>query len=175
MIRFPGRAFSIAACAAILILDFVSKMLTHLYIPLMSHETFWYPYKGIGVFRNFFGIEFSISHATNRGAAWGVLAEFQSTLLIFRILLAVGLIIYFLFYNTRQSWFFPLALIIAGAAGNIIDAFIYGHVVDMIHFVLWGYDFPVFNIADTSIFIGVSLLILDSWFGENVKIKKKAR
>lgn len=177
MSRFSSRSLAILAGFFVFIIDAASKMLTHLYLPLMAHESFWYPYKGIGVFRNFFGIEFSISHATNRGAAWGVLAEYQFYLLLFRLVLVVGLIIYFLFYNTRQSWFFPLAFIIAGAAGNILDAFIYGHVVDMLHFVLWGYDFPVFNVADSSIFLGVSWLVLDSWLNEKKqkKVKKKAR
>lgn len=166
-------AAGIGAC--VLILDFISKLLTHLKLPLMTHDALWYPYRGIGVFKNFLGIEFSISHATNRGAAWGMFSEFQYYLLFFRILLVIGLILYFLFYNKNTSWYIPLALIIAGAAGNILDAFIYGHVVDMLHFVLWGYDFPVFNVADTAIFIGVSLLVLDSCFSQKVKMKKKTR
>jgi signal peptidase II len=54
-------------------------------------------------------------------------------------------------------------LIIAGGIGNILDYFIYGHVVDMFHFILWGYSFPVFNVADASIFMGIVSLLWMSW------------
>lgn len=151
--------------------DFISKYLTNEYIPLMNHRNPWYPYGGIGVFKNFLGIEFSISHATNRGAAWGIFSQYQDYLLALRIILVIGIIIYLIFYNKNKSWEIPLALIIAGAAGNIVDAFIYGHVVDMFHFVLWGYDFPVFNIADISIFLGVSTLLLLSSCNTKVKAR----
>lgn len=140
--------------------DFITKYLTHAFIPIMNRYTLWYPYGGIGIFKNLMGIEFSISHATNRGAAWGILAEFQDSLLILRIILVIGMLLYILFFNKNKSWEIPFTLIIVGAAGNISDYFLYGHVIDMLHFVLWGYDFPVFNIADSAIFLGIAWLIL---------------
>lgn len=143
-------------------LDIVSKYLTHSYIPLMQYSWLSYPYGGIGVFKNFLGIEFSISHQINRGAAWGAFSDFQISLLCLRVVMVLGLLIYAVGFNKKSAWNFPFALIIAGAAGNIVDYFIYGHVVDMLHFVLWGYDFPVFNIADSSIFIGICWLLLTS-------------
>jgi len=143
--------------------DLVSKFLTQEFLPLTNWYTLWYPYGGIGVFKNFFGIEFSLIHATNKGAAWGMLSNFQEYLLVFRIVLICGLLIYALFINKHKLWEVPLALIIAGALGNVIDFFLYGHVVDMLHFVLWGYDFPVFNIADVAIFCGISSLFIISW------------
>jgi signal peptidase II len=157
----------------VFIADYVTKFLTNAYLPLMRPNWLWYPYGGIGVFKNFFGIEFSISHQINRGAAWGALADYQLPLLYLRIILVLTLIIYALFFNKRHERTIPIALIITGAVGNILDYFIYGHVVDMLHFVLWGYDFPVFNLADTSIFIGISSLIVLS-FLEN-PITKKAK
>lgn len=144
--------------------DLVSKYLTHAYLPLMHPGALWYPYGGIGVFRDFLGIEFSLSHQVNRGAAWGMLADFQIYLLCLRIALVIGLIVYAVFFNKNASWGIPLTLVIAGAFGNVVDYFLYGHVVDMLHFVLWGYDFPVFNIADASIFLGISSLVLMSCF-----------
>lgn len=146
----------------VFIADFISKYLTNAYLPIMQRNWLWYPYGGIGVFKNFLGIEFSLSHQINRGAAWGMLADYQLPLLYLRIGLIAVLIIYMIFFNKHTNWGIPLALIIAGATGNVIDYFLYGHVVDMLHFVLWGYDFPVFNIADSAIFIGVTLLIIIS-------------
>jgi signal peptidase II len=148
---------------AILFVDFLSKYLVQLHIPKMSFLFYRYPYGGIGVFKNFFGIEFSIIHATNRGAAWGVLAEWQDYLLYLRLALIAGMLIYVFFINKRTSWEIPLTLIIAGAMGNVIDYFLYGHVIDMLHFVLWGYEYPTFNLADSSIFIGIVWMIWLSW------------
>jgi signal peptidase II len=54
-------------------------------------------------------------------------------------------------------------LIATGAIGNILDYFIYGHVVDVFYFVFWGYSFPVFNVADSIIFCGIVVLFLQSF------------
>lgn len=140
--------------AGIVLFDQLTKWLTHTYIPLMTYSSS-YPYGGFGIFRDFLGIEFSISHLTNHGAAWGMLADFQIYLMALRILLIAGMAWYALFINKNSSWVYPLTLIVAGAIGNVLDYFIYGHVVDMLKFVFWGYEYPVFNLADSSVFLGV--------------------
>lgn len=150
----------------ILLADVVTKWLTHAHIPLMDYRFPVYPYGGVGVFEDFFGIEFSISHAINKGAAWGSFSAYQVPLLLLRLCFIGGLITYLFFFNKHTSKVIPLILIIAGAIGNVADYFIYGHVIDMFHFVLWGYDFPVFNIADTSISIGIAWLFLSSFCSE---------
>jgi signal peptidase II len=157
---FQNRYFPFIAVLCVLLSDGLSKYFTQLYIPLMHRYGFWYPYGGIPIFKNFFGIEFSISHQINNGAAWGMLASYQIPLLYFRILLISFLILYACLFNRRPEQTLPFALIIAGALGNVLDFFFYGHVVDMLHFVFWGYDFPVFNLADSSIFIGIAALLL---------------
>ena len=156
---------------AILFFDMLSKFFIQRFLPTMSYDTLWYPYGGIGIFRNLLGIEFSINHITNKGAAWGMLADFQEYLLFLRIACILGIVIYMLFYNQNRTLNFPCALIIAGAIGNVLDFFIYGHVIDMFHFVFWGYSYPVFNIADSAIFIGVFWLFFTTSFG---KQKRKA-
>lgn len=155
-------------------IDAFTKYLTHTSLPVMSRQTLWYPYGGIGVFKDFMGIEFSITHQINHGAAWGVLSNYQLPLLYFRIALVVTLFLYALFFNKNRGWSIPLALIISGAAGNILDYFLYGHVVDMFHFVLWGYDFPVFNVADSAIFLGIASLIIASGF-EKQPVKRRSK
>jgi signal peptidase II len=144
----------------LLCLDQLLKYFTHHFLPLMSQGLYLYPYSGISVFHNFLGIEFSISHATNTGAAWGAFADKQGLLLIFRVILITVLAVYLFSYNQKRSIQVPLALVLFGATANVLDYFIYGHVVDMFHFVLWGYDYPVFNLADSMIFIGVLCLLL---------------
>ena len=146
----------------VLLIDQISKWLVFSHLPLIESSTYLYPYGGIGIFRDFFGIEFSLNHMTNTGAAWGLLGKYPLPLIFLRMGLISALIIYFFYFNRHASWQVPLILVIAGAIGNVIDYFVYGHVIDMFHFVLFGYDFPVFNVADSAITIGIiSLFILN--------------
>lgn len=156
--------YTLLLALTILLLDQGSKFIVQKFIPLIDESYYVYPYGGIPVFKNFIGIEFSINHITNKGAAWGLFGGYQLILVLLRIVLIIWGIIYLFFYNQHRSWQIPILMILAGAIGNVIDFFMYGHVIDMFHVVLWGYDFPVFNIADSAITIGIGSLILLSWF-----------
>jgi signal peptidase II len=156
------RLLALLLGIVVLALDIASKSAVSSHIPLMNPYTMWYPYGGIGVFKDFLGVEFSIVYTVNKGAAWGILADYQHPLLWLRMGLILALLIYVFFFKSAQKWLFPLTLILAGAIGNVIDYFIYGHVVDLFHFILWGYDFPVFNVADSAICIGVFWLAISS-------------
>jgi signal peptidase II len=139
--------------------DAVSKYFVQALLPVMSIQFPLYPYGGIAIFKDFLGIEFSITHLTNSGAAWGALKGYQDYLLLVRLLLLAAMLVYVYRLNKQPALQFFLTLVIAGAFGNVLDYFIYGHVIDMLHFVLWGYDFPVFNIADSAVCVGVFGLI----------------
>ena len=56
---------------------------------------------------------------------------------------------------------FGFALIIGGAMGNLIDRFLYGHVIDYFLFHTPGWSFAIFNLADAAITVGAGLVILD--------------
>jgi signal peptidase II len=116
----------------------------------------------IKVFSGFFGISMQITHAINMGAAWGVLADFPNALVLVRILLIGALVLYFLGVNRRSEWNAPLALIISGALGNVIDYFHYGYVIDMVQLNFWGYEYPIFNLADSAIFIGSFWILISA-------------
>ena len=158
---------------SVVCLDQYTKWYTTTNIPLINPYDLVYPYNGIGVFENFLGIEFSISHVENRGAAWGVFSDHQILLIYVRLALIVGLICYAAWSAKARQWWVPLGLIIAGASSNVLDYFLYGHVVDMLHAVLWGYDFPVFNIADSSVFLGVAWITLSSLCASNQETHEK--
>lgn len=146
-----------------LLLDFISKYLTVSNLPLISSGPYIYPYGGIAVFKDFLGIEFSINHAINLGAAWSLFSDYTFLLTVSRIVLIAFLFYYVIFLNKDPLLRLPLTLILAGAVGNVLDIFFYGHVIDMFHFVLWGYDYPIFNLADTFICVGVILYLFFSW------------
>jgi signal peptidase II len=152
--------------AVLLILDIVTKAATVAFLPPMSSVDYVYPYGGVGVFQDFFGIEFSLSFTTNKGAAWGLFAQWQLALLAFRILLIGAMGFYAFCYVTRWKIRFAFLVVLTGAFANVLDYFVYGHVIDMLHFVLWGYDFPVFNFADIYINLGVASLLALTLFGE---------
>lgn len=157
-----NRYFAIFLGCLVLVLDAATKMWTHRLLPEISSRFFHYPYGGIGIFKDFYGVEFSIVHAINHGAAWGILSGYQKPLLVFRILLISALFIYAVFFNKRKKLWIPFALILSGAFANIIDYFIYGHVIDMFYFVFWGYSYPVFNVADSAIFLGILWVFLST-------------
>ena len=100
-----------------------------------------------------------ITYVQNKGAAWSMLSGRVNFLIIISILS----IIYFLFlsYKHRQAdkkKNIIYGLIIGGACGNLIDRLVYGFVIDMID--LSFIDFPIFNIADILISLGMFLLCL---------------
>lgn len=154
------QLFSVAIC--IFSLDYVAKALTTFFIQPFEYAPGVFPFGGIPVFQNFFGIDFCLNNVGNRGAAWGMFGSMQIPLLIFRTGVIIGLLGYLFFSPKSKPHHFPLVMIITGALGNVIDYFIYGHVIDMFHFVFWGYSYPVFNIADSAIFCGIGWMALQS-------------
>jgi len=110
-----------------------------------------------------------ITHWTNEGAAFSLFANSASPqvvrwgLICFSSLMA--LIILFLLVRLGDSFTLTtvaLALIFAGALGNVHDRIAYGSVVDFIEVHIFSYHWPDFNIADSSVVTGACLLLLDT-------------
>lgn len=110
-------------------------------------------------------------HWYNSGAAFGI---FQNGNLVFTILafIVIGAIIYYYPHAEAKDWTLKLAmgLQLGGAVGNLIDRLMMGKVTD---FISVG-NFPVFNIADASISVGVAVLLLGVWLKEREEKKLKA-
>jgi signal peptidase II len=111
-----------------------------------------------------FGVRFDLLLTTNQGAAWGALSAYPGLLLAVRLIFIVCLAFIYLGYAGSFSYRITVLAILAGAVGNIIDSLFWGHVVDMIHVTLWGWDYPVFNLADTWIFLGCVTFLFRSFF-----------
>lgn len=103
--------------------------------------------------------------AFNPGAAFSFLADEGGWQRWLFALLAIGVsavLAFWLARTPRQDWrsAAPLALIIGGALGNLIDRLRLGHVVDFIHVHYAQWNYPAFNIADSAITVGAVLLIV---------------
>ena len=106
-----------------------------------------------------FFLNFDLSYLENKGMAWGMFASFQTLILLVRIGV-IGYIIYgLLAKKSMQNDRFAFLMILFGAIGNVLDTFIYGFVIDMLHFTFFGRSYGVFNIADAMIFIGAFSLL----------------
>ncbi len=112
----------------------------------------------IEVIKNFF----YITLLYNTGAAWNFLNNNTLLLTIISVIASVGISIYYFASKEERTNLesVTLALIIAGAIGNGIDRIIAAKVTDFLDFYIFGYDFPIFNIADCAEVIGIGLLII---------------
>jgi signal peptidase II len=122
-------------------------------------EKHMYIGESISVLNNFLMIT---SHR-NRGAAWGMLEGQFLLFYIVTVIVVVGLIYYVKKNNIKDNFtLITIGLLIGGALGNFIDRVFRKEVVDFIDVIIFSYDFPVFNIADSSLFIGVVLLVIQT-------------
>ena len=148
------RALFALVSAAILLLDQVTKQLVTSAMALHS---------SVEVIPNLF----HLTLVTNRGALFGLLHDlpdpYRSSLFTLVPMLAIGLIVFFQIRTTLQDILAHtgLALILGGALGNLVDRIRLGHVIDFLDVFIGDHHWPAFNAADSSICIGVSLLILD--------------
>jgi signal peptidase II len=103
----------------------------------------------------------------NLGVAFSLLSGMEREFIVGMRVLIVAFVLW-LWRRTPKDRPFAHAgftLIIAGAIGNLIDGFAYGHVIDYILFHTETWSFAVFNLADSFITIGAGLVILDELFG----------
>jgi signal peptidase II len=102
-----------------------------------------------------------ITSHRNRGAAWGILQGQMWLFYVITIVVIVA-IMFYLHKAARGKMLLgvSLALMLGGAIGNFIDRVLRKEVVDFIHAYIFNYNFPVFNIADSALVIGVILLMI---------------
>jgi len=130
--------------------------------------------ESINIINNFF----SLTYVKNTGAAWSILSGKQFFLIIVTIMVIISLLIYlYKMKNYNSLDIIGYSLLLAGALGNLIDRIFYGYVIDYLDFLIFNYDFPIFNIADCCIVIGIMILFISSWreeygvYGRNRKYK----
>ena len=140
----------------ILIIDQVSKTLIETFVKLND---------SVQVIKDFFYI--TVVH--NTGGAWSIFSN-HSYLFIIASVIAIILLIKFMFgfkNNLRNNIAF--AFLFGGIFSNLADRIFLGYVRDFLDFKLCGYNYPIFNIADITIVVGVILLIVAVIKGEDHK------
>ncbi len=109
----------------------------------------------------------SLTYTENRGAAWGIFDQYP--------ILLIGIAIFFLWFllhNIKQEakikkiTGLAYALILGGLLGNLFDRLFFGYVIDYIQVFLGNYAFPIFNLADTFLVVGIILWIIKIIRGE---------
>lgn len=123
------------------------------------------------VIKNFF----TVTSHRNSGAAWGILSG--NMVFFYIITLLAGVLFYFLLKDTdlktKKLYTAGIILMIAGGIGNFIDRLLFQQVVDFIDIDLFSYtSFPIFNVADMCLVVGVIIFSIDIILEEVLKWKK---
>ena len=108
------------------------------------------------------------SHVRNTGAAWSMFDNNEIFVLVISCLIILGLIMY-IFKNKPKNKLEKIAygFILGGALGNFANRLVNGYVTDFIDVKIFNYDYPIFNLADIFIVVGVILFAIDIWRGNN--------
>ncbi len=132
----------------VLITDIISKLVIKTNLDL---------YESIKIIPNFF----NITYVMNDGAAFSILRGNQILLSILGISVIIGLGYYMNKDKLNNYKVIYYSLLIGGILGNILDRIIYKGVIDFLDFKIFGYDYPIFNLADSFIVISVILMIIE--------------
>ena len=115
------------------------------------------------------------TYVTNDGMAFGLSFPGGKHVLLIMTILLTGFIVGFLWKekNGHPLIKYGLALILGGAIGNLIDRLLYGKVVDFLDLMIGNFHWYIFNIADSSVTIGMILFIIHSVYIEQKKTNDK--
>ncbi len=141
---------------AIVILDQVTKALTRNSLEL---------YQSVPVIKNFF----HLTYVTNDGIAFGMNIPGGGYFFTIIALFLTGLLIWYLWQSRSKAFLLrlSLAVILAGAMGNLVDRVLYGKVVDFLDFMIGSYHWYIFNIADSAVTVGIGLFLYYSFFRDS--------
>lgn len=141
----------------LIIIDQVTKQIFQS-ILLIQREPFLLS-EQIVIIKNFF--QFNLSY--NDGGAWGILS---GNMILFYLITILSFGLFYLLaketdFTTKRFYSIAVMLLIGGTIGNFIDRLLFQEVIDFLDFVIFGYDFPIFNFADIFLVIGVIMFGID--------------
>lgn len=138
-------------------LDAVSKTLISTLIPYGDTVT---------IIKDFFWL----TYLKNTGAAWSLMEGQQWFFIILSSVASVVIGYFFLKSDRKQVWLrYALIFMFVGAFGNLMDRLMVGGVRDFLAFNIFGYHFPVFNVADMALNVGVGCMLVETILDERRK------
>jgi signal peptidase II len=160
-----ARTAHLLMALMVVIVDRWTKRLAAMHIALYAH---------IQVIPGFF----RLTHTENTGAAFSLFADsasrWKTAMLIAFSVIAMVVVTVLLWKQTRAMTMtgIALSLILGGAVGNLWDRAASGRVVDFLLFYVRQYQWPVFNLADSSIVVGAALLVLEIFFRKSPEVHR---
>ncbi|MFN2251604.1 MAG: signal peptidase II [Anaerolineae bacterium] len=154
-----GTALVLATAAAVVTLDQITKRLV---LARLAVGASW-PSADTAL-----GRFFSFTHVQNTGVSFGMFQGYNPYMIVVALAVVVGVLVFRRHAAKQRRGPEPpllsiaTGLIVGGAIGNLVDRVTIGHVVDFLDFKVW----PVFNVADSSVFLGVVALTLYIWHDE---------
>jgi signal peptidase II len=137
----------------------------------------------LGDARPVIGEFFQITSHRNKGAAFGILQNQRWFFIVITLVVVVGVIWYLEKMKRERKKLLPtaLGLLLGGAIGNFVDRALFGQVVDFLQFRFQfgffgrdiDYTYPIFNVADSAIVVGVGLILLDSLLSWRKEMREK--
>ncbi len=167
MTHRSARAIHFLLAVIVIVLDRWTKRLVAAHIAIYTH---------IQIIPGFF----RLTHTENTGAAFSLFADspshWKTVLLIGFSAVAMVVVSVLLWRQARPLTLtgIALSLILGGAVGNLWDRVASGRVVDFLLFYVRQYQWPVFNLADSSIVVGAALLVIDMLFSRPASISHES-
>ena len=122
---------------------------------------------------------FHLTYVRNPGAAFGILSDSAIRMPFFitvSLLASLGILWYIRQIPSEKRWqHLSLGLILSGALGNLIDRIRFGEVVDFLDVHWYNYHWPAFNVADSAICVGVTIMLICTWHEERQKKQQAAK
>jgi len=152
----PSRILLVASVAVVIfVIDRVTKAWVSENIPL-------------GTARPVIGDYVRIVHAQNTGAAFGLLPERTTLLSVLSVVAVLAIVYYYRQIASNSSLVSAtLGMQLGGAFGNLLDRIMQGYVVDFVDVGIGDVRFWAFNVADSSIVVGIILVTLALWYEEH--------
>ncbi len=144
-----------------IVLDIVSKLIVSKYMSL--DET-------IIIIKKFL----NITYVHNTGVAWSLFSHNTILVIVISLMVIIGILFYIKNSNPDSLCEkIAYSLILGGALGNFINRIGWGYVIDFIDVKIFNYDYPIFNLADIFIVVGVFMLVIYTWRNENGNRSKR--
>jgi signal peptidase II len=164
--RLLSRLLLVGGAVTVLVADQLSKLWVVANLP---------EYTPVNVFPWLSSI-LSFTYVKNTGVAFGLFPQLGDFFTILSVLVIGGIVVFQRSLPVTDRWVhLSLGLLTGGALGNLLDRLLRGYVVDYLDVNFWPlHAWPVFNVADSAILVGVTVLLVDSFFFNRQEIPADA-